>query len=181
MPSPFSFDASVGEFRCAVPFSRRLVNAALVILAVAPVLGCGDGPRSAAGKKTLAYWQSLIESKNAVIKAVQSKGATAATYSSAANKVRALPTLDVDEQAVTFALKLGQWYQAMAAHRSAVDSPAMMVESFIRGANGDPFGTVQDAMANESALNSSLQRLDQQSAVVRALLTAKYKFEFPSF
>ncbi len=130
---------------------------------------------------TLKYWQELGGCINQAASLEKANTAqSVAGLNRIAQQIQSLSTRGVDAEAVSFGLTVSNWYQDAASHRSAADSPGLLIESFIRGFGGDPFGTYGDVRQSESILLSRYRAMVQQSAVIRASLTARYDYEFPS-
>lgn len=160
----------------------RLGGGIVALGLIVSVFGCGASPKSEAGRATLKYWEALAACLDQTANLEKSNTAAAVTaLGNTAQRIRSLPTRGVDVEAVRFGIELSNWYHDAASHRSAVDSPELLVESFIRGLGGDPFGTYNDAQNSESALVVRFRALAQKSVAVRATLTARYDYEFPQF
>ncbi len=91
-----------------------------------------------------------------------------------------MPTLNVDPQAVELGLTTASLLTRMADHAQFQQSRELVLESFIRGLNGDPFGASQELQQKHRALGQELQQLQEKMVRTRAELTERYQVEFPS-
>ena len=168
---------------------------------------------------TLAYWNQLreigdgLDDENAFTEtdkaeqyALQLQQQRSA-IGRAIDEITRLATLDVDEDASEVGAKMAEFlseFDALLAslERLVKDSEAfgarstsadLMVESFVRGFFGDPFGTTNELRAEQGKLSDRHQRILGQAEALqsranelrifgsrmRAKLTARYGMEFP--
>ena len=161
---------------------------------------------------TLSYWTSLgsigssLNNDTSDARGSSTLGQKSQQFRTAAEQISRLPVLNVDKDAVEIGSKmvelLGESELVFAAMEKLVDdanefgnrstSGEKMVESFVRGFLGDPFGVHQEMLAEQGKLGDRHQRLlDQFEAVqrksnelraatnrARSALTTRYRIEF---
>jgi hypothetical protein len=59
------------------------------------------------------------------------------------------------------------------------NNPAVLVEAFLRGADGDPFGLAVEQARAVRQLQANYESVRQEGFRLRAALTAHYGIEFP--
>ncbi len=125
----------------------------------------------------------------------------------AIDEITRLPTLDVDQDAIDVGSKMAEFLsesdalltplERLVRDAEAFDARAtsseLMVESFVRGVFGDPFGTTNELRTTQGELSDRHQQILGQAEVLqsranelrifgsrmRAKLTARYGIEFP--
>jgi len=179
----------------------------------------GTASASDQSSATLAYWDALrrigddLDKAQANTTEPESADEYAAQFqqqreaiSSEIDQISDLPTLDVDPAAIELGLKttelLGDVDVLLSSFQRLVNdarhfgaranSAEMMIESFVRGFFGDPFGTHDELKAEQGTLSARHQQLLDQAEVIqrkanelrvfgdrtRATLTARYGTEF---
>ena len=97
---------------------------------------------------------------------------------SAADAIAMLPAVGVDEQAIRAGLSTKVLFDALADHAEYTQDPLRLVEAFVRGWQGDPFGTALEVAESEREINRQMRLWQHQIDEARALLSSKYGIEF---
>lgn len=130
---------------------------------------------------TFAYWHALGQVLEQSKAAYDSQPDAAVTiWRRATTDLRSLPTHNVDQDAVTCGLDIATVLSNLADFVEQSNSPALLVQSFLRGAAGDPFGTTADLLDAESTLHKQVQYVDEQLQRTRGILSSRYGIEFPA-
>jgi hypothetical protein len=129
---------------------------------------------------TLRYWQAL----RAVVAEDPTRTRTDAEamvtrIRQMAAQIRAIPTSDVDPDAVQCGLDAACALKDVADQVEANNSPAVLVEAFLRGLGGDPFGKGAEMLEAQSALQGQCRRVQTRLDNTRAILSSRYGVEFP--
>ncbi len=135
--------------------------------------------------KKLRTWQYWAEAKKKIHEEWSpNKDAKTAAFLNAAQTIATeigdLPTLGVDEDAVTVIQDEAEVLSKIVKISRASQSPDRMFEAFVRGYNGDPFGVAKEINAERIAIGERFEALLSKSKKTRALLTSRYNVEFPS-
>lgn len=141
-----------------------------------------DSKLIARKQKTLDYWNRMIQIGNELNRGQpQSSEQMQKSLRGCSAAIKRMPMLNVDPQAVQLGLTTASLFTRMADHAKFQQSPALMLESLMRGLNGDPFGASQELQQKHRALGQELQQLQETVVRVRAELTERYQVEFSSF
>lgn len=124
---------------------------------------------------TIQYWVTLQHLTSSFPNDDTTPEDYARRLEQAANEAANLPTFNVDQDAVMCGLALAQLLRDAAALCRAMDNGMLIVDTIIRGVQGDPFGTYNDVQS----LTSEIEDVRQRCVAVRAVLTARYRTEFP--
>jgi hypothetical protein len=135
----------------------------------------------AIAQKTLVYWQALgrVLSQGGPPGDATAQIAVTSWHGMAA-RIRALPTSGVDPDAVQCGLDVATVLDNMADFVAQSNSPAILVEAYLRGAAGDPFGTAAEILDARSNLQRQLQQVQSELDSARAVLSSRYGIEFPA-
>jgi hypothetical protein len=129
---------------------------------------------------TLDYWNRVIAICEAAGPAEGMEAAVAVeTFRRAAQQIEALSTQQVDAEAVDCCLQLAGVVREAAGVIERANDPGTLVDAFVRGAAGDPFGAFNDQRVAEAELKKHLEAIHQRCQSVRAALTGRYGIEFP--
>lgn len=133
-------------------------------------------------QQTYEYWCGLTQIIRSVLPSDTRPDAQtmAALFRQAVAKIRALPTSDVDQDAVQCGIDAATVFANLAGYIDHENDPARLVEAFLRGAAGDPFGPAADSLSTHSALGQQLQQIAIEFDNARAILSSRYGVEFPS-
>jgi hypothetical protein len=129
---------------------------------------------------TLRYWQAL----RAVVaedptKAGTNAGAMVTRVRQMAAQIRDVPSSDVDPDAVQCGIDVACALKDVADQVEANNSPAVLVEAFLRGLGGDPFGKGAEMIEAQSALQDQCRQVQTRLDNTRAILSSRYGVEFP--
>lgn len=129
---------------------------------------------------TLRYWQAL----RAVVAEDPTKTGTnteamVTRIRQMAAQIRDVPTSDVDPDAVQCGIDVACALKDVADQVEANNSPAVLVEAFLRGLGGDPFGKGAEMLEAQSALQGKCRRVQTRLNNTRAILSSRYGVEFP--
>ena len=94
-------------------------------------------------------------------------------------QIRDLATADVDPDAVQCGNDVATVLGNVADFIEQSNNPALLVEAFVRGAAGDPFGTTAEALDAQSAVGQQVKQVQTELANARAILSSRYGVEFP--
>jgi hypothetical protein len=129
---------------------------------------------------TVRYWQAL---RGAVAedptKTSTDSEAMVTTVRQMAAQIRAIPTSAVDPDAVQCGLDVACALNDVADQVEANNSPAVLVEAFLRGLVGDPFGKGAEMLDAQSALQGKCRQVQTNLDNTRAILSSRYGVEFP--
>jgi len=133
-----------------------------------------------AAQATFAYWLRINEAFQPLAK-LNSQQASAASqlFGQVAAQLKGIPTLGVDLDAVDCALTLARAFDAMATFLESSNSPAMLLDAFIRGYQGDTLGIYNELSVANRQVGELMRGAANRCDEVRALLTARYGVEFP--
>lgn len=133
-------------------------------------------------RRTYEYWCGLRQSLMSDLPSDTEPDAQtmAAFFHRAVAKIRVLPTSDVDQDAVQCGVDAATVLANLAGYIDHANDPARLVEAFLRGAAGDPFGSAAESLSTHSALGQQIQQLDTEFDNARAILSSRYGVEFPS-
>ena len=131
-------------------------------------------------ERTLAYWQALgaVLAEDPTATNTTSQAMVAKVRQMAA-KIRALPTSEVDPEAVQCGIDAAMAVKNLADVVEANNSPAVYVEAFLRGLGGDFFGQAAEMLDTQSALQGQFQQVQTELDNARAILSSRYGVEFP--
>lgn len=131
-------------------------------------------------QRTLEFWNALRVAGGEVAACTDDDPSVMSdALRECATRIAALPTADVDPDAVQCGVDFAIVLQNMADHIQRSNDPTMLIESFIRGAAGDPFGTSAELMEAQSDIVKQLQHVREQAVRTRAVLSSRYGVEFP--
>jgi hypothetical protein len=132
------------------------------------------------GTRTYDYW-TRVSRVLQTVKNYQAGGdeSPVAACRNAVASIENLPTAGVDPEAVKTCLSVAALFKAKADVSDAITSPAFLMEAFIRGADGDPFGASMDGFYADNAVNERYKIVREQVVRTRALLSSRYGREFP--
>jgi hypothetical protein len=138
-------------------------------------------PSNATGDRTFDYWTHVRSALQSAAKTFRAEDSEAAVEScrKIAESIEALPTAGVDQDAVTAGLALAALFKAKADVDETISSPAFLMQAFIRGANGDPFGASLDGLNANNAVNQRSKLVREKMRQTRAILSSRYGREFP--
>jgi len=138
-------------------------------------------PSYAAGDRTFDYWTHVRSALQSAAKTFRAEDSEAAVEScrKIAESIEALPTAGVDQDAVTAGLALAALFKAKADVDETISSPAFLMQAFIRGANGDPFGASLDGLNANNAVNQRSKLVREKMRQTRSILSSRYGREFP--
>jgi hypothetical protein len=179
----------------------------------------GGGHLSRQSSATLAYWDQLrqigdgLDDENAFTETDSAEQYAAQlqqqrkAIDGATEEITRLATLDVDQDAIEVGTKMAEFLSESDALLASLErlvkdgealgaratSAELMVESFVRGFFGDPFGTTYEMRAEQGKLSDRHQRILGQAELLqsranelrifgsrmRAKLTTRYGIEFP--
>jgi len=137
-------------------------------------------PEQIVAENTYRYWlgiRATIAKSGKVNQATPQ--ATTQALRTAAAQIRALPASNVDPDAVQCAISAATVLGNLADHIEQTNNPAIFVQAIIRGAAGDLFGPMADALDADSAMAQQLQQVEAMLANARAVLSSRYGVEFP--
>lgn len=131
-------------------------------------------------QRTYNYWTEIGTATASVGQAGnRTPQATVAALRRAASQVRALPTADADPDAVQCGNDVATVLVNLADVIEQSNNPGTLVEAFLRGAAGDPFGTTADLLDAQSAISQQLKQVQAELDNARSILSSRYKVEFP--
>jgi hypothetical protein len=90
-----------------------------------------------------------------------------------------LPTRGIDLNAAECVASLTQLLRSAVSQIKRSNSGELLVQAFIRGLAGDPFGTVSEQIEASDSLKGGLQACSDQFHKARIRLTDRYELEFP--
>jgi DNA-directed RNA polymerase subunit RPC12/RpoP len=135
---------------------------------------------STKGRRTLEYWNALPTILGRInAQQLKTPQGVVSTLNSTARLIEQLPTVDVDSDAIHCGLLLHGWLRAMAADAQRNNSPALLIEAFARGYQGDLFGPFLDSVHANAALEQRFVEMQNQFKSARAILSSRYGIEFP--
>jgi hypothetical protein len=100
-------------------------------------------------------------------------------FRSAATQIQNYRTLGVDPAIVQWALRAATVCEQGAVISDESQASALMLESFLRGANGDPFGATLEHQAAQRYFQANYQMVREEGMRVRAVATTYFGIEFP--
>jgi hypothetical protein len=129
---------------------------------------------------TLRYWQALgaVVAEDPTKTSTESEAMVTRIRQMAA-QVRAIPTSEVDPDAVQCGLDVACALKDFADLVEANNSPVVLVEAFLRGLGGDPLGKGAEMLEAQSALQGQCQQVQTRLDNTRAILSSRYGVEFP--
>lgn len=126
---------------------------------------------------TASYWMLLKgELSSSVPQGPQAIGFLAAK----AERIESLPVLNVDPELVAYSLQLTELMQQVVQVGRRQSDPSFLIESFVRGAMGDPFGTARDQLGASKVVQDRGMQLQHRGTQLRAILSQRYGVEFPA-
>jgi len=184
-----------------------------------PISTDGGGHSSRQSTATLAYWDQLrqigdgLDDENAFTETdsaeqyITQLEQQRKVIGGAIEEITRLATLNVDPDAIDVGTKMAEFLNESDALLASLErlvreaeafgaratSAELMVESFVRGFFGDPFGTTNEMRAEHRELSDRHQRILGQAEILqsranelrifasrkRAKLTARFGIEFP--
>jgi hypothetical protein len=97
---------------------------------------------------------------------------------SMADTITYFTTADVDPDAVRCALAYKNLLNDFADFAESNNSGEALIEAFIKGAAGDPFGAAADNIKSSDDLNRKWREARRLGDDTRSLLSARYKIGF---
>jgi hypothetical protein len=132
-------------------------------------------------QRTLAYWRGIgAATANRGPTENRTPQAAVASLRRAASQIRGLPTADVDPDAVQCGNDAAVVLNNLADFVEQSNNPGVLVEAFLRGAAGDPFGATADMLDAQSAVSQQLKQVQAELDNARAVLSSRYGVEFPA-
>lgn len=96
------------------------------------------------------------------------------------NWIRDLPVLDVDQDVVGWAQNVATVAEQKANLIDNSNDPVLLLEAFMRGADGDAFGVSRELLAASRQWTANYDAVRREGFRLRAELTARYRIEFPA-
>jgi hypothetical protein len=131
--------------------------------------------------RTFNYW---YEFRMACYSCSPSKNATpdvaAANLEELSKAISDLPTVGVDLAAAECATDAARLFSSMAAAIRDGNGGDRLLESFLRGLAGDPFGVLTEQVEAHRQTSEQLSSFRERFQKVRVLLTDRYEIEFPA-
>lgn len=161
----------------------------IVLVVIAALVGSGESDRAAlpatqeqmVAQRTLAHWKGIGAATGSRGQAGnQTPQAMVAALRQSAGQIRALPTVDVDPDAVQCGNDAATVLGNLADFIEQSNNPGVVVEAFLRGAAGDPFGTAAEVLDAQSLLSQQLKQVQTELDNARAVLSSRYGIEFPA-
>lgn len=132
-------------------------------------------------QKTLAYSRRIEAAMTSISPAEkQTLQAIIAAFRRAAGQIRTLGAVDVDPNAVQCGNDVATVLGNIADFSEQSNNPGVLIESFLRGLAGDPFGKTAELLEAQSALAQQLKQVHTEVDNTRAILSSRYGIEFPS-
>lgn len=171
----------------------RILNLSCLMLTALAMAGCGKSatttmpvaappttPDSNVAAASLNYWNGL-NSLPSQIAPDMSRGAQEQIKAlrGAANIIRLNPVIGVDPDLTDWASRMASSLQQRADLIEQSRSPALLAEAFLRGMQGDPFGTGIELNQAERSWLANHRALTREQQQLRARLTSRYGTEFP--
>lgn len=174
-------------------FSVRVASMLGLALLAGGNGGCGQSPPAhnvavtkggafAVSNATLDYWQQV----NGVFVQMgpQLRSSHPLDVTNALRRIsqwiRDLPVLDVDPDVVGWANDVATVAEQKANLIDNSNDPVLLLEAFIRGADGDAFSVSRELLAASRQWNSNYEAVRREGFRLRAVLTARYRLEFPA-
>lgn len=132
-------------------------------------------------QKTYSYWASLKEIDARDLPKNGDAQALILALRNIVQSIRALPTADVDPDAVRLGNDLATLWSNLADVLEENNDPGKIVEAMLRGAGGDIFGPALEALDEQSAITQQIRAVQNEFANARAILSSRYGVEFPAF
>jgi hypothetical protein len=135
---------------------------------------------SDSAKINLAYWTSVNGAFwNASNNAQGKPNKLSLAFRAAATQIQSYRTLGVDPAIVQWALRAATVCEQGAVISDESQASALVLESFLRGANGDPFGAALEHQAAQRQFQANYQMVREEGMRVRAVATTYFGTEFP--
>ncbi|HET6423257.1 MAG TPA: DUF4339 domain-containing protein [Planctomycetaceae bacterium] len=122
---------------------------------------------------TWNYWHTLQSLVSQEMK-------TADQIDQIAVQIETLVVTDVDADVLQFALELAGMLRRTAQTHRQQSNPGLMLESFLRGLGGDPYGTAREQSQITQQLREQWLQIQRQSTALRVILSRRYGVEFGS-
>lgn len=126
---------------------------------------------------TRAYWMAL---KNELSSSVPQGPQGIGYLVTKAGRIESLPVLNVDPDLLAYSLQLTELLQQVVQLGRRQNDPSILIESFVRGAAGDPLGTTRDQLEASRAIQERASQLQYRGTQLRAVLSQRYGVELPA-
>jgi hypothetical protein len=137
-------------------------------------------PEQLKAQRTLEYWYQITHPRGKDPgRAPTEPKQLASMFRQCAASIEALPTANVDLDAVRCGLRWKAWMYRTADFIETDSAAAVFGEAFLRGLAGDPFGKAIEVFQQDQAWELELKEAGQSLSDTRALLSARYDIEFP--
>lgn len=131
-------------------------------------------------QRTFTYWKSIAAVTSRTNQSeIRTPEAMIVALRGVATQIRALPASDVDPDAVQCGNDTATVMGNLGDFIEQSNSPGMLVEAFLRGAAGDPFGKTAEVLDSQSAISQQVKQVQAEVDNTRATLSSRYGVEFP--